>query len=383
MFKALQRPILLLLSVPPPYGGGEMLGSFLQEYFSNNSFYKVYAYSRCKSNKSIQGKPTLYNFLWGFYLIIKSIFLITFYRPRVVYVSLPKDYIPFLRTAIIISAAKLFSAKVLGELPGANFPFLDRPGFKKSIGLHVLRKIDSIRVLGPSIMRYMANFHLNNCVSIDNGVFVPVVRLPKQCPDKQVPLSLIYIGALEFSKGLYNSIQALALARQAGLSVHFHLLGEWAHNDQKNEIIQYISNNNLAPWISLHGLLTLTDKWEIICKSDVLLHPTFWDGQPLTILEAMGCGLAIITTPVGAIPDTVEHEKNGTILTENTPESIYKAIKYYYENRDAVALVARNNVQTFLTRFTLERYLSNMQNWFESFLPQQSTDQNDKRNMVI
>ena len=223
MLKADQHRILLLISVPPPYGGGELLGSFLNDFFRCNPLYKVFAYSRRNSSKSIQGKTTLYNLFCGFSLILKSISLIIIYRPRVIYLSLPKTFIPFFRTAIIVLFAKLSSAVVLGELPGADFPFLRQRGFKKSFGLSILKRIDSIRVLGSITSDYIAKMGIKTAIVIDNGVYVPPKQPEKKIPAQQACLTLVYIGSLEFSKGLFNSIKALKIAQQNHLSIHLHI----------------------------------------------------------------------------------------------------------------------------------------------------------------
>ena len=56
-------------------------------------------------------------------------------------------------------------------------------------------------------------------------------------------------------------------------------------------------------------------------SADVLLHPTRWDGQPVTILEALAFGLPVVATSVGAIPDTIRSGVDGYLMRRRAPRS--------------------------------------------------------------
>jgi glycosyltransferase involved in cell wall biosynthesis len=118
--------------------------------------------------------------------------------------------------------------------------------------------------------------------------------------------------------------------------------------------------------ITFAGLLTGRDKWAAYNRADILAHPTDLDGQPLAILEALGMGLAVISNPVGAIPDTVEDGKNGLLLRENTPACLCEAIRILYEDRNRLRQMQTYNRLDFERRFSVERYLSNFKRWMEA-----------------
>ena len=138
------------------------------------------------------------------------------------------------------------------------------------------------------------------------------------------------------------------------------------HKIQKGEILNYLRVNNLNNVITFHGLVTTNKKWEIYKKCSILVHPTYWDGQPLVILEAMGCGLAVISTKVGAIPDTMINDYNGIILPENNPEELSKAIKTFNNDRQRIMEISKNNIKTYNEKFTIDSYILRMINWLEN-----------------
>lgn len=61
--------------------------------------------------------------------------------------------------------------------------------------------------------------------------------------------------------------------------------------------------------------------------SDIFLNTTAIDNTPISLIEAMACGLCIVSTNAGGIPYLIEHEKEGLLVPVNEPEKMAKAIK--------------------------------------------------------
>jgi len=361
-----KRPLLLVLNTPPPFGGGEIRGAYLREYFADNGNYVLFTYARKSNNKSSQGQPTFRNIVWGVFLIFKTLGLLIRYRPGKIYLMLPKNFSAFMRTAVMVWLAKRLRVQVLADLAGASFPFLHNGSLQRHVGLYFLRQLDDIKVLGKNIQGYLAEFGIDKTRILNNGVRIPTGIQVTRDVIYAEPLTLLYVGALNFSKGIQKLVQAVELCKRNKLNVHLHLLGEWSHPEHQREIETFIKSHALDENLTFHGLLTDERKWQVYQSCALLVHPTHWDGQPLTILEAMGVGLGIISTHVGAIPDTVEDGENGVLLQENTPAQIFTAIKTFYDDRDHLARVSQTNIQTYQDNYTVEAFCQRMQNWFES-----------------
>ena len=358
--------ILLILQTPPPYGGGEIKALYLKNFFIKNENYIIYDYSRKKNrNRSTQGRFNLINIIFGLRWIINCKKIIRKYKPKKIYFTLPKEFYAFLRNACIISFAKRKGVMVLGELPGASFLFLSREkGIKQKIGLHFLRKVEEIRMLGETIEKNHKKYGLNTIV-IDNGAKVKEdVKVRKEAFTNDT-LNMLYIGALEFSKGIKNIILAAKLCKEKNLNVKFNIAGEWVYPVQQRECELIIKKNQLNDLIKFHGFVLGNDMWNLFKNNVILVHPTYWDGVPLTILQALAAGMTIISTYVGAIPDIIEDDVNGTLLKKNTPEMLFNAIKKYYSNRHMMLDIFNVNNKVFKKRFDLEIFLKNMKNWYE------------------
>lgn len=360
------KKILLILNLPPPFGGGEIRSKYLFDHIRNNENFKIIATSRIKSNKSNHGKFTVSNFFFGIILFFKTLYYIIYYKPSKLYLGIPKEFYPFIKISLLISIAWLFKIRIYGELAGESFLFLKKDNYQKKIGLFFLRKIFDLRVLGQSVKLQLAKYNITKLTVIDNGIYVPDNNGISRDLIFSETLNILFVGALNYSKGIKNLFEAINILKNEEIKIHLHLMGEWSNEIQKNEIFNYITSNNLSEFITFYGLVKSKMKWEIYQKCQILAHPTYWDGQPLVILEAMGCGLVVISTKVGAIPDTMKNNFNGIILTENTPSELSKTIKYFYTDRPKILELSKNNIRTFRERFTLEAYLLKMTNWLES-----------------
>ena len=164
--------ILLVIHTPPPYGGGEVQAQYIKDYFSGVKGYNIYDYSRHNHsrerwNSLFDVRAILAGIWWG----IKVVYLLFHLRPCKIYFTLPKSFGGFMRNASVIPFAKLLNTRILGELPGTSFLFLDNgKGVRYQIGLFFLRKIDEIRFLSPRIASLHDPYKLKKTVIIENGI---------------------------------------------------------------------------------------------------------------------------------------------------------------------------------------------------------------------
>jgi glycosyltransferase involved in cell wall biosynthesis len=75
------------------------------------------------------------------------------------------------------------------------------------------------------------------------------------------------------------------------------------------------------------------EKQKILEEGDIFLFPTYCqEGCPIVLLESMGAGMAVVSTRMGAIPDIVEHNKNGFLVESQDPGDFCTKVKELLEN---------------------------------------------------
>jgi glycosyltransferase involved in cell wall biosynthesis len=108
-------------------------------------------------------------------------------------------------------------------------------------------------------------------------------------------------------------------------------------------LYKLISETGLQNRIDLPGYLRGSDKTRVLGNADIFVLPSYGEGCPVSMLEAMAAGMAIVSTPVGGIPDLVHDGKNGILIGEVDPENIYKALKSLMSSPELLASMRTTN----------------------------------------
>ena len=347
-----KNDVLFVLKVPPPYGGGEIEHKLIYDFLKEN--YNILLFSRTTHNKAKQGRVIISNVFYGLYMIFRLLKSCLIRRPKVVFLWLPKDVPGFMRTVFLAAIMRLFRIKVIGDLHGMGFSFLQRHTLRLYYRLHI-NLFNTIRVLSPSIgERIRDSGFRNEIVSIDNAVLAPDFPKTKRVKFQQ-PIRLLYLGAISESKGFFRVLQLIKDMSRLNVRFSLNVVGEWVDGQFRNESFDYIEENRLSPYIQFHGVKLDKEKWRLLWNSHLLLHFSTWDGQPLTILEAMAAGVPTIATPVGAIPEMIEHNVDG-FLIDRVDQTIHIILELLANRLDyeAVSSTAR---RTFHRRFTVQKYI--------------------------
>lgn len=109
-----------------------------------------------------------------------------------------------------------------------------------------------------------------------------------------------------------------------------------ADGSLKNDVIKYISTNNLEDKVSLLSRIPNTELPAFLGASDIYISPSLSDGSSLSLLEAMAMGLGLIVTDVPAIREWVSPQ-NGFAVKKNNPLRITDSLEKYYADRNLIA----------------------------------------------
>ncbi|MBU4536374.1 MAG: glycosyltransferase [Euryarchaeota archaeon] len=141
-----------------------------------------------------------------------------------------------------------------------------------------------------------------------------------------------YVGRLSREKGVMNLIKALPLMDK---KVKFLICGE---GPLKKEIEEYLQVNGLNNQVELTGWINHHDLPDYLNKMKLLVVPSYTEGFPNIILEALACGTPVAATTAGAIGEIIEDHENGFILKNNHPSTIAGFVEEFldYGNLDKI-----------------------------------------------
>jgi glycosyltransferase involved in cell wall biosynthesis len=326
--------VLLILRPPPPFGGGEVIAGQLERLFAGR--YAVLAFRRPRHSKGRQGQLSFTNLTFGLRYIAVGCARLVVTKPRALYVDVPKDRPSFLRTSVVLLVALALRVRVVGDLAGADFPFLAGRSPVACYARAVLRRLHGIRVLGGAVAANLEARGLHNTIVVSNGIEEP----PGGVPARTFPAGdarFLYVGKVAVAKGITTLAEAMASSAADEPGWRLDVVGEWESEATREHVLAEVAAVGLGDRIAFHGLLEGDAKWEAYRRAHLLLHPSRWDGQPVTILEAFALGLPVVATRVGAIPDTVRHGVDGHLMADGTAEELLAGIRGVLRDADTYA----------------------------------------------
>lgn len=178
--------------------------------------------------------------------------------------------------------------------------------------------------------------------------------ISKQTYDNPGTLRLIQVASLSRWKNPKASVECVRILKQRGADVSLDFFGEGA---ERPELEKMIAQYGLQEQITLHGVSG--NVFPELQKSDIFILPSFTEGSPISIIEAMGTGLPVIASNVGGIPDMITDGVDG-ILIEPNAQALADAIEKLLTDealRKALGENAKESVNRFSSVTMAEEYL--------------------------
>lgn len=264
-----------------------------------------------------------------------------------------------LRKAIIVTIALAFQKPVLMHAHGAVF-HLNYAKLPKSIQ-QILHAIFSRCRGWIALTSFWQDFYITSLGLNPDRVFILLnpTELPPKVPLRigSTKIAIAFVGRICQRKGTFDLIRAFAnLPEHLQNSVELAIAG----NGEIEQARQLAESLNLTDRINFLGLIDAQQRDRLLEQTDIYILPTYNEGLPLALLEAMSWGLPVITTPVSGIPDVVNDHHNGLLVTPGDLHQLTEAMSLLIENEDlriclgksARATVSALDVSFFSKRLT-------------------------------
>ena len=305
------------------------------------------------------------NFYWFFSqfgMLFNFIKVLCFGKSiKLCHINIPMSTLAIYVNFILITISKFFRKKIVIHFRGGSLSLNKNVNiFQKFIISSCIRMANKVIVLGEKEKKFMKIFykiHENNKIFIlPNAVEIPEIDFQdNHSLKKEDKLNIIFIGRLDKDKGLEEISHSL---REIVSKVDFHFFIAGSGPDQGwflDKCKKLIGDN-----FTYLGVLNQLEKKSFYQRADVFLLPSYFEGLPNALLEAMAYGVAPIVTSVGSIPEVVFNGKNGFIVPLKDHKSISERIKILDNDRHLLNNLSESSYNTILKKYSIKNYIKNL-----------------------
>lgn len=155
----------------------------------------------------------------------------------------------------------------------------------------------------------------------------------------------LFLGALIAKKGIFDLIDAMIQRKDDLKNVIFYIAGEGPDKDHLQDLI---SHKGLSSQVKLLGWIGEEQKNKMLKDADIFVLPSYAEGLPNSLLEAMASGCACVATNVGGVPELVLDKSCGILISPGDTMALANSLVYLVNNpeeRYLMGLAAKKRVQ--------------------------------------
>jgi glycosyltransferase involved in cell wall biosynthesis len=253
----------------------------------------------------------------------------------------------FWRKTIVCQMARMAGRPYIVHLHGGeflNFYQNESGSLVRRCVRHVLSHAALVIALSPQSRRMLLEIAPNARVEVlENAVELPDISRIESPATR--PPTVVFLGALSHSKGVFDLLEAFA--RVAGDFADARLV--CAGRGAVDALRVRAQRLGIASRVSFPGWLGATAKNEMLAAAAALVLPSYAEGLPMAVLEAMSWGTPVVASRVGAIPQVIEHDVSGLLLDPGDVASLTAALNRVIGDpalRDRLARNARATVES-------------------------------------
>jgi len=205
-------------------------------------------------------------------------------------------------------------------------------------------------------------------VVVENGVALsPTIRM---CGTSNEP-TVVFLGAICKAKGVVDLVRAAGKLTQRARVV---LLGPQTEEGIGEQLRELAARFGISERLLMPGAVDGAAKAEWLARATVFVLPSHSEGQPISVLEAMAAGCAIVATTVGAVPDAIRDGHNGLLVAAGDVEALASAIDRLLADAALRETLGQQARRDCAARFSIDRTAAQLATLYAS-LHEQAFDE--------
>ena len=288
--------------------------------------------------KRIEKKATgIYWILWD---IIKFISVIFRWRPNAILLNPSLGKTAILRDMVFLVISSFMGKKTFIFIHGWDKEFAKKLNKKRFVRL--CNRATGIFVLAKEFKVELLKW----------GIKVPILPATTKVDNKLLESfdinsrnggikTILFLARVEIKKGIFIAIDTFNLLKQKYPYLRFKIVGNGGALDKSKK---YVIDNKITD-VEFTGHLSGEDLINAFKSGDLYILPSFTEGMPTSVLEAMAFGLPVITRPVGGLSDILKNDLMGYTTKSLNPENFARRIELLIKSPEECLKMSQFNYQ--------------------------------------
>lgn len=236
----------------------------------------------------------------------------------------------FWRKAIFLLMGRLAGVPVVIHLHGSEFAVFygASSGWVKWVIRSACDHASAVVVLSESWRQFVSGLTKTQVVVIGN--FVTDRYDPDRAGRSRNPRSVLFLGQFGARKGIYDLLTAFVEVRKRVPQAVLYCGG----NGEVDKVRATVGELGLEEWVHVPGWVSGDEKLDLMHQCGIFVLPSYNEGLPMAIIEAMSFSMAVVSTTVGGIPELVDDD-NGALVTPGDQAQLASTLVKLLERTDA------------------------------------------------
>lgn len=352
------KKILFIGPFPPPITGNSIVNvkiiNLLPKYNFNIKTINT-SYSDFKDKNGVFSLSKLF-----FYLKL-HINLYKILNVDIVYISIGQTFFGVLKNGLAVIFSRVLRKKIVFHLHGneIGYNYNNLSNSEKKIFKYILSKANKAIVLSEGLRFNMELFLPKNKVEVvPNFVDSSVILSKSEINNKDFKdVRLLYLSNLMTEKGIFELLESLLNLQKKGIYLQTEIFGEIDTNLIKR-INQYLMK--LENHVKYLGVASNKEKRKAYFRNNVFILPSYNEGVPLSILEAMGTGNMIITTNLIGLQGILKDGENCMIVDKKNSKDLEHKLEIIYKNIREYKIIGMLNYNKVIKEYSEKQFILNL-----------------------
>jgi len=271
----------------------------------------------------------------------------------IVHVNVASDN-SFWRKALFIKCAKRRGKKIVIHQHGGNideyYESLDEK--RKEQVRNIFGMADVLLVLTNKLYDFFGTIVDKEKIQIlPNGVSTRNVDVSEVEKDYS---KILFLGRICRNKGISELLAAMDEIHDKRPEVTLYLGGIYEEDAYRSEV------EKRSSYVKALGWIMGSQKDELLEKCGILVLPSYFEGFPLSVIEGMLHGCAVISTDVGGIPEAIEDGISGILIKPKDVAGLKNAIERVTDDKEYAKRLSCGGIKTAKEKYSLEKNLQKL-----------------------